>query len=116
MVMFKQVDPASLDTNRLGRRGRVSYPLLKSFMEANMKLAQLDTTGYEKNPTYLRSVLTAYVNSHNLPIKIFAAQGNMYLMRLDLNNDGTLNESYKGGAPKMGKLEAMMNEIGRAHV
>lgn len=26
MVNFVQVDPADLDTSRLGRRGRVSYP------------------------------------------------------------------------------------------
>jgi hypothetical protein len=96
MVSFTQVDPADLDTSRLGRRGRVSYPILKSFMEANIKLAKLDMTGFEgKNPAYLRSVLTSYINSHNLPIKLFSAQGDLHLMRLDLNNDGTPNPDWE---------------------
>lgn len=96
MVSFTQVDPADLDTSRLGRRGRVSYPLLKSFMEANMKLAKLDMKGFEgKNPNYLRSVLTSYINSHDLPIKLFSAQGDLHLMRLDLNNDGTPNPNWQ---------------------
>lgn len=96
MVNFVQVDPADLDTSRLGRRGRVSYPLLKSFMEANMKLAKLDMKGFEgKNPAYLRSVLTSYINSHNLPIKLFSAQGDLHLMRLDLNNDGSPNPDWE---------------------
>lgn len=95
MVTFTQVDPADLDTSRLGRRGRVSYPLLKSFMEANIKLAKLEMKDFNKNPAYLRSVLTAYINSHNLPIKIFSAQGDLHLMRLDLNNDGSPNPHWE---------------------
>ncbi len=89
MVSFIQVDPASIDDNRLGRRGRISYPLLKSFMEANIKCAKLDPMGLEgKNPTYLRSVLTSYIKNHNLPVKLFSASGETHLMRLDLDNAG----------------------------
>lgn len=95
MVTFTPVDPASLKTERLGRRGRISYPLLKSFLEANVKLAKLDLTGLSKNPNYLRSVLTSYIKSHKLPIKLFAANGDLHLMRLDLNNDGTPIPNWK---------------------
>jgi len=94
MVKFVEVNPAEIETERLGRRGRVSYPLIKSFMEANIKVAKLDLTGFDKNPTYLRAVLSAYVKSHSLPIKIFSAQGALHLMRLDLNNDGSVNPEY----------------------
>lgn len=61
-----------------------------------MKLAKLDMKGFEgKNPAYLRSVLTSYINSHNLPIKLFSAQGDLHLMRLDLNNDGSPNPDWE---------------------
>jgi hypothetical protein len=62
-------------------------------METNIKLAKLDTTGMQKdgrpiNKQYLRSVLVAYINNHRLPVKIFSAGGEMYMMRLDLDNEG----------------------------
>lgn len=102
MVKFVQVDPAEINTDRLGRRGRVSYPLMKSFMEANIKVAKLDLTGLNKNPQYLRSVLTSYIKSHKLPVKLFAAAGDIHLMRLDLDNDGNLIEGYE---PEMATTE-----------
>jgi len=64
-------------------------------MEANLKMAKLDLTGLEKNPEYLRSVLNSYIKNHKLPIKIFSAQGEMYLMRLDIDNDGKLIENWQ---------------------
>lgn len=87
MVKFIDVDPKDIDTTRSGRRGRVSYPILKGFMERNSKVTKLDLTGLHKNPAYLRSVLQAYITSHNMPIKVFSAGGELHLMRLDLDND-----------------------------
>ncbi len=87
MVKFIDIDPKEIDTERLGRRGRVSYPIIKAFMERNTKLSKLDLAGLDKNPQYLRSVLGAYINTHGLPIKIFSAAGELHLMRLDLDND-----------------------------
>ncbi len=88
MVKFVDIDPKDIDTTRMGRRGRVSYPILKAFLERNVKVSRLDLTGMSKNPTYLRSVLGAYVTSHKLPIRVFSAGGELHLMRLDLDNDG----------------------------
>jgi hypothetical protein len=102
MVKFVAVDPADIPTERLGRRGRVSYPLIKSFMEMNIKVAKLDPEGLNKNQAYLRSVLGAYIKSHSLPIKIFAAGGDLHLMRLDLNNDNTPIPDYQ---PEMATTE-----------
>ncbi len=87
MVKFIDIDPKDIDTQRLGRRGRVSYPIIKAFMERNTKLSKLDLTGLNKNPTYLRSVLGAYIKTHELPIRVFSAAGDLHLMRLDLDND-----------------------------
>lgn len=88
MVKFVDIDPKDIDTTRLGRRGRVSYPIIKAFLERNSKVSKLDLTGLDKNATYLRSVLGAYVKSHNLPIRVFSAGGDLHMMRLDLDNDG----------------------------
>lgn len=87
MVKFVDIEPKDIDTTRSGRRGRVSYPIIKAFMERNRKVCKLDLTGMNKNPTYLRSVLHAYINSHDLPVKVFSADGDIHLMRLDLDND-----------------------------
>lgn len=93
MVKFVEVDPASIDTNRLGRRGRVSYPIIKGFLESNAKMVKL-TDMPDKNPAYMRSVLYSYIRSHKLPVKIFQAGGEMYLMRLDMDNEGKINENW----------------------
>lgn len=96
MVNFIEINPAEIDTSRSGRRGRVSYPIIKAFMELNKKVVKIDPESIKgKNPQYLRSVLTSYINGHDLPIKLFAAGGDLHLMRLDLNNDGTINEDWK---------------------
>ncbi|KKN65459.1 hypothetical protein LCGC14_0481790 [marine sediment metagenome] len=87
MVKFVDIDPKDIDTSRIGRRGRVSYPILKAFLERNTKVSKLDLTGLDKNPTYLRSVLDAYAKSHKMPIKVFSANGEIHLMRLDLDNE-----------------------------
>lgn len=94
MVKFVEVNPADINTDRLGRRGRVSYPLLKAFLEANIKVGKLDLTGVSQNPNYLRSVLHSYIKSHKLPVKLFSAAGDLHLMRLDLDNDGKPIEGY----------------------
>lgn len=96
MVKFIDIDPKDIDTSRSGRRGRVSYPIIKGFMERNVKVSKLDLTGLNKNPAYLRSVLTSYINTHNMPIKLFSAGGDLHLMRLDLDNDGKPIEGYNG--------------------
>ncbi len=101
MVKFVDIDPKDIDTQRLGRRGRVSYPIIKAFMERNTKLSKLDLDGLDKNPAYLRSVLSAYIKTHNLPIRIFAAAGDLHLMRLDLDNDHKPIE----WTPEMGRTE-----------
>jgi len=68
MVKFVDIDPKDIDTARAGRKGRVSYPILKAFLERNVKLSKLDLVGLDKNPTYMRSVLDAYTKAHNMPI------------------------------------------------
>ncbi len=101
------VNPADLDTTRLGRRGRISYPLLKQFLEMNQKLCKIDMTGLDKNPAYLRSVLQSYITSHNLPIKIFSVHGDLHLMKLD---EEEVAEIADGGRATEGTGGPLRNE------
>lgn len=94
MVKLIPVNPGDIPTNREGRRGRTSYPLLKMFLESNVRCSKLDLTGLDKNPNYLRSVLFSYINSHKLPIKIFSAGGELYLLRLDMDEEGVVDPNW----------------------
>lgn len=100
MVKFIDIDPADIDTSRHSRRGRVSYPIIKGFLERNVKVSKLDLTGLDKNPQYLRSVLQTYITNHNMPIKLFSAGGALHLMRLDIDNDGNPIEDWEEKNPR----------------
>ena len=76
------VDPDAINNVREGRRGRVSYPILKMFLESGEDLSMLDRTGMQNSFQGLYSSLRAYISSHNLPIEIFSRQGEIYLARI----------------------------------
>lgn len=95
MVKFVDVDPEEIPNHREGRRGRVSYPILKSFLETNKYVAMLDRTGMQQSLQSLYSSLRAYIVSHELPIKIFSRQGQIYLMRLDIDEEGNFIEGWQ---------------------
>ena len=88
------IDPHDIPNTRDTHRGRISYPLLKMFLEANIPMAKLDRTGMQNSMVALRSSLTAYVRSHDLPVYLFQRGGDLYLSRLDLKveNDGTVTK------------------------
>lgn len=90
MVKFVEVDPTEFEFTQVGRRGRVSYPILKGFLETGKKLVMLDRTGMQQSMQSLTSSLNAYIKSHTLPVKMFTRHGEIYLMRLDLDDDGNI--------------------------
>jgi len=94
MVKFLEVEPDEIENVRLARRGRVSYPILKGFLETGMFLAKLDLTGVQQSRVSLSSSLNAYIRGHNLPIKMFQRMGNFYLMRLDIDEEGNAIENW----------------------
>lgn len=111
MVNFIPIDPKDIDTSRSGRRGRVSYPIIKGFMESMHKVVKIDPESLgDKNPQYLRSVLTTYINNHNMPIKIFAAGGDLHLMRLDIDNEGKPIEGWNEEKATEGAAGHLRNE------
>jgi hypothetical protein len=87
MVKFEEVNPHDMPTHREGRRGRVSYPIIKSFLETGMVLAKLDRTGMQQSFQSLYSCLNSYARNHEIPVKIFSRSGELYLMRLDFEVD-----------------------------
>lgn len=94
MVKFERVEPEEIDNLRTSHRGRVSYPILKGFLETGYFLSRLDRTGMQQNYQALYSSLTAYIRNHDMPIKIFSRKGEMYLMRLDIDEEGNVIENW----------------------
>jgi hypothetical protein len=87
IVKFLEVDPDEVPNVRDAHRGRVSYPILKGFLETGMAVAQLDRTGMQQSLMSLSSSLGAYIRGHELPIKLFMRKGEIYLARTDLDDD-----------------------------
>lgn len=88
MVKFIDVDPDEVPNLREAHRGRVSYPILKSFLETGKTLVILDRTGIQQSLQSLQSSLGAYIRNHSLPVKMFTRGGQVYLMRLDTDEAG----------------------------
>jgi hypothetical protein len=100
---FEAVDPQMIRNRSAGHRGRVSYPLLKSYMESNLPVAKLKMDGIQQSLVALRSSLTAYIKSHDLPVYVFQRDGDLYLARYDMEVDeeGTVHliEDWKKNSP-----------------
>jgi hypothetical protein len=103
VVRFIDVDPKEIPNLREGRRGKVSYPILKSFLETNKVLVMMDRAGMKQSVQSLTMALNTYIRNHDLPIKIFQRSGELYLMRTDVDDNGDLiNKDYKVGDPVEG--------------
>lgn len=95
---------------QLRRRGRVSYPILKQFMESGSVASMLDRTNVQQSMQGLNSCLNAYAKSHKMPVSCFSRDGELYLIRLDLNGDGTPNPDYKPESGSSGQYKG--GEVG----
>lgn len=95
MVKFVDVDPDEIPNMREARRGRVSYPITKTFLESGKAIAMLDRTGIHQSLQSLQSCLFSYIRNHELPIKMFTRRGQIYFMRLDLDEQGNPIENWK---------------------
>jgi len=115
MVKFEDVDPEMLDQVERGwqRRGRVSWPILKMFLESKKFVVKLDITDTQRKMSSLYSSLNTYVKNLNLPIKVLAIKGDIYLKRTDIDKDGNSIELGENAEP--GKepvtVEQMVGEI-----
>jgi hypothetical protein len=103
MAKFVPIDPKDIDLTTGGRRGRVSYPLLKEFLETGVYCARLDRTGMQQSLQSLNSSLNAYIRGHKMPIKLFNRGGEIHFIRLDINPDGSQNKDWN---PDLGMLNS----------
>lgn len=99
MVKFIEIDPNEVSDAIRSHRGRVSYPILKGFLETGFYVVMLDRTGMQQSLQALQSSLRAYTLNHKMPIKVFTRKGEVYLMRLDIDKDGNEVENWR----EMGK-------------
>ncbi len=109
MVKFVAIDPEEIKNVKPGHRGRVSYPILKSFLETGMYVAMLDRTGMQQSYQGLYSCLSSYIRNHEMPIKIFTRQAQMYLMRLDIDEEGNEIPNWHE-AQIQGEIETITTE------
>ena len=105
-MKFVAVDPSAIPELKDSRRGRISYPIVKGFLETNIICAKIDRTGMQQSLQSLSSSIRSYIRGHDLPVSVFMRSGEVYLLRLDLNPDGTTNEYWRE------ELEALMKENG----
>lgn len=94
-MKFEKVDPEDVPNFREAHRGRLSYPVIKSFLETGFTVAKLDRTGMTQSYQSIYLSLKSYVKNHELPITIFSREGQLYLARLDLDADGNKIENWK---------------------
>lgn len=119
------VDPADVEKFSVGRRGGFCSSLLKEFLESNSPCSKLERGDTVRTLISMSASLSMYIRSRDLPVKVMQRQGEIYLVRMDLNADGTKNPDYrpknapadgKGGAPEIGAPEIEAPEINPAAV
>lgn len=96
-MKLEPVNPNEIENVTSGSRGRISYPIIKMFMESNSPCSKLDRGGMQQSLLSLSSSIGAYIRNHGLPIKLIQRKGEIYLLRLDINADGSPNPEYKPG-------------------
>src|SRR6266487_2292866 len=87
-----KMDPDDFPDLQESHRGRVSYPILKMFLESGAKLVMIDRTGVQQSRQSLYSSLNNYIRSKELPCMIKARGNELYLIRTDINDDGEVEE------------------------
>jgi hypothetical protein len=93
VVTFTPIDPSAVNL-----RGRVSKPIIEEFMKSKLKIGQIDRQSIDcKHPSYIRPVLQTFISKHSLPIKLMQRDGELLMIRLDLNDDGSPNPDWKKG-------------------
>jgi hypothetical protein len=95
MVQFIDVDPDDIQDLAESRRGRFSYPIVKSFLETGKAIAQLDRSDMNKTAQQVSVTLGFYIRKHDLPIRLVTRRGELYMVRKDLNADGSPNPDYQ---------------------
>lgn len=94
-IKMIDVDPNELDMVREGRKGRMCYPIVKTFLDSGKVLVKLDISETGKTFNSLYTSLNGYCNNHDVPVKVFSKNQEIYLMRLDRDKDGNEIANWK---------------------
>ena len=91
MVKLVEVsEEEAMSISSRGHRGRISYPILKSFMESNLRFSRLDREGLSQSALALTATLGAYAKTKGLPVRVSHRNGEVYLMRSDMDKEGNI--------------------------
>ena len=94
-VTFTEVPPEELESTVDTRRGRVSYPIIKGFMETGLYIARVNFEDSMRKAPNMYVLLKSFVSNHDLPIKVLLRKNRLYLLRLDIDKDGNKIEDWK---------------------
>lgn len=90
-----KVDPSEVNNLREGTRGRVSYPILKGFLESDAYLMNVELGPDERTPSSMCGLLKLYLQRHPMPVKPFTRSGKLYLVRLDIDENGKAIKNWE---------------------
>lgn len=83
------------------RRGRVSYPILKGFLESGMDVAKLNREGLNHPAMHYHTLLKMYIESHNMPVVLRLINGELYLIRKEYAEQEEVTSDKAKDAPKL---------------
>lgn len=102
---FIALDPEEVEEvmnhDASSRRGRVSYPILKGFLESGMEVAKLNREGLGHPAMHYQTLLKMYIEGHNMPVRLRLVNGELYLIRKEVAEEGEEKEDTKKEAPKL---------------
>jgi hypothetical protein len=88
VVTFHERTVEDLEGQREGSRGRVSYPIVKGFMETGYRIAEVDLGEIKRKPFQLQQLLKSYIDTHDMPIKVAIRKNRLFMIRLDIDDAG----------------------------
>ncbi len=94
-VTFVKRTLEDIDNTREGVRGRVSYPIIKGFMENGDQVSEVMLEGTGRKPETLQMLLRSYVETHRLPVKVLCRKKRLFLIRLDIDDKGKAIPDWK---------------------
>lgn len=102
---FIALDPEEVDEvmnhDASSRRGRVSYPILKGFLESGMEVAKLNREGLGHPAMHYQTLLKMYIEGHNMPVRLRLVNGELYLIRAEVEEGEEKKEDDAKEAPKL---------------
>jgi hypothetical protein len=94
-MKFEPIEPQELEKSFESRRGRVSYPIIKGFMETGQYAAKVNFEDPSRKPATMYILLKSYVANNDVPVKVLLRKNRVILVRLDINEKGDKIDNWK---------------------